>query len=98
MPTIVSLQDHLENIRQAEIDRVRGRLGPLSPEQELAIDTLTHGIVNKIMHTPINTLKTAARESEATTVVEIVRRLFNLREREKEKKTAQSGGSHEGPD
>ena len=30
------------------------------------------------MHTPISTLKTAARESEATTIVEIVRRLFNL--------------------
>src|SRR6201987_1549057 len=84
VPTIVSLQDPLETIRQAEIDRVRGRLGTLSPEQELAIDTLTHGIVNKIMHTPISTLKTAARESEATTVVDIVRRLFNLRDKEKE--------------
>ena len=29
VPTIVSLQDHLETIRQAEIDRVRGRLGTL---------------------------------------------------------------------
>jgi glutamyl-tRNA reductase len=94
VPTIVSLQDHLETIRQAEIDRVRGRLGPLSPEQELAIDTLTHGIVNKIMHTPISTLKTAARESEATTVVELVRRLFNLQE--KDKKAAQSGGGSGG--
>jgi glutamyl-tRNA reductase len=92
VPTIVSLQDHLETIRQAEIDRVRGRRGSLSREQELAIDTLTHGIVNKIMHTPISTLKTAARESEATTVVDIVRRLFNLQEKEKDKDTAQSGG------
>jgi glutamyl-tRNA reductase len=89
VPTIVSLQDHLETIRQAEIDRVRGRLGTLSPEQEIALDTLTRGIVNKIMHTPISTLKTAARESEATTVVDVVRRLFNLQEREK--KAAKSG-------
>jgi glutamyl-tRNA reductase len=88
VPTIVSLQDHLETIRQAEIDRVRGRLGHLSPEQELAVETLTRGIVNKIMHTPISTLKTAARESEATTVVDLVRRLFNLQE----KKAAKSGG------
>jgi len=93
VPTIVSLQDHLETIRQAEIDRVRGRLGPLSPEQELAIDTLTRGIVNKIMHTPISTLKTAARESEATTVVDLVRRLFNLQEDEKDKKAARSSGA-----
>jgi glutamyl-tRNA reductase len=92
VPTIVSLQDHLETIRSAEIDRVRGRLGSLSPEQEQAIETLTRGIVNKIMHTPISTLKTAARESEATTVVELVRRLFNLQE----KKVAKSGGGESG--
>jgi glutamyl-tRNA reductase len=94
VPTIVSLQDHLETIRQAEIDRVRGRLGQLTPEQELAVETLTRGIVNKIMHTPVTTLKTAARESEATTVVEIVKRLFNLRSpEEKDKKAATSGGN-----
>lgn len=81
VPTIVSLQDHLENIRQAEIDRVRGRLGPLSAEQELAIEALTRGIVNKVMHTPIRTLKTAARDSESTTVVDVVKRLFNLQDK-----------------
>jgi glutamyl-tRNA reductase len=94
VPTIVSLQDHLETIRQAEIDRVRGRLGPLSPEQEMAVETLTRGIVNKIMHTPISTLKTAARESEATTVIDLVRRLFNLQDREK--RGAKSGSEPEG--
>jgi glutamyl-tRNA reductase len=92
VPTIVSLQDHLETIRQAEIDRVRGRLGQLSPEQELAVETLTRGIVNKIMHTPISTLKTAARESEATTVVDLVRRLFNLQEKKAAKSGGESGG------
>ena len=83
VPTIVSLQDHLETIRQAEIDKVRGRLGPLTPEQELAVDSMTKGIVNKVLHTPISTLKSAAREAkqkdpEATTIIELVRKLFNL--------------------
>jgi len=90
VPTIVSLQDHLETIRQAEIDRVRGRLGELSPDQQLAVDTLTRGIINKIMHTPISTLKTAAKDSEATTVIDVVRRLFNLHD--KDKQAATSGG------
>jgi glutamyl-tRNA reductase len=81
VPTIVSLQEHLENIRQAEIDRVRGRLGPLTKEQEAALEALTHGIINKILHTPITTLKWAAREGETTTVVELIRRIFNLREK-----------------
>jgi glutamyl-tRNA reductase len=96
VPTIVSLQDHLETIRQAEIDRVRGRLGALSAEQELAVDALTRGIVKKIMHTPISTLKTAARDTEATTVIDLVRRLFNLQEKEKEKKVAVKTSSGDG--
>jgi glutamyl-tRNA reductase len=91
VPTIVSLQDHIETIRQAEIDRVRGRLGPLSPDQELAIEALTRGIVNKIMHTPISTLKTAARAAEATTVIDVVRRLFNLRDQKPAKPDGESG-------
>jgi len=91
VPTIVSLQDHIETIRHAEIDRVRGRLGPLSPDQELAIEALTRGIVNKIMHTPISTLKTAARASEATTVIDVVRRLFNLQDQ----KPGKPGGEPE---
>jgi glutamyl-tRNA reductase len=81
VPTIVSLQEHLETVRQAEIDRVRGRLGQLTPEQEMAVEALTRGIVNKIMHTPITTLKSAARDSqEVTTIVDLVRRLFGLRD------------------
>jgi glutamyl-tRNA reductase len=91
VPTIVSLQDHLETIRQAEIDRVRGRLGTLSPDQEMAVEALTRGIINKVMHTPISALKTAAREPEATTVVDLVRRLFNLQEK---KAAADRGGKN----
>src|SRR5216683_3185631 len=84
VPTIVSLQDHLETVRQAEIDRVRGRLGSLTADQELAVEALTRGIVNKIMHTPISTLKTAARDPESTTVIDLVRRLFNLHNEDRE--------------
>jgi glutamyl-tRNA reductase len=93
VPTIVSLQDHLETIRQAEIDRVRSRMGPLTPEQEMAVEALTRGIINKIMHTPVTTLKTAAREAEATTVIDVVRRLFNLHE--KENRPASEAGNGE---
>jgi glutamyl-tRNA reductase len=81
VPTIVSLQDQFETIRQAELDRVRGRLGKLTPEQEMAVEALTHGIVNKIMHTPIRSLKSAAAGPEMTTIIETFRKIFDLRER-----------------
>jgi len=95
VPTIVSLQEHLETIRSAEIDRVRGRLGQLNTDQEMAIEALTRGIVNKIMHTPISTLKTAARDPESTTVVDLVRRLFNLHDGDKSP-VATQGSPHDG--
>ena len=81
VPTIVSLQDQFETIRQAELDRVRGRLGKLTPEQEMAVDALTHGIINKIMHTPIRSLKSAAAGPEMTTLVETFRKIFDLRDK-----------------
>jgi len=81
VPTIVSLQDYVETIRQAEVDRVRGRLGHLSPEQEQALEILTHGIVNKILHAPITRLKSAAAGPEVTTLVEAFKKLFNLQDK-----------------
>ncbi len=78
VPTILSLQEYCETIRQAEIDRVRGKLGHITPEQEAAIEAVTRGIINKLLHTPITTLKSSAAEPEAATIEEMVRRLFNL--------------------
>jgi len=83
VPTILSLQDHFETIRQAELDRVRGRLGKLSPEQEHAVEALSRGIVNKILHTPITRLKSAAAGPEITTLLDTFRRMFNLHQQPK---------------
>jgi glutamyl-tRNA reductase len=80
-PTIVSLQDQFETIRQAELERMRGRLGTLTSEQEAAIEALTRGIVNKLLHTPIRSLKSAATGSEITTLVDSFRKIFDLQEK-----------------
>jgi hypothetical protein len=48
----------------------------------MAVEALTRGIISKIMHTPISTLKTAVKDSEATTVVDVVRRLFDLHDKD----------------
>ena len=81
VPAIISLQDYVETIRQAELDRVRGRLGQLSPEQEQALEALTRGIVNKILHTPITRLKSAAAGPEVTTLVDAFKKIFNLQDK-----------------
>src|ERR1044071_7209445 len=78
VPTILSLQEYCETIRQAEIDRIRGKLGSITPEQEAAIDAMTRGIINKLLHTPITTLKSSTARPEAETIHEMIRRIFNL--------------------
>jgi glutamyl-tRNA reductase len=80
VPTIVSLQEQLEHIRIAEIDRVRAKLGALSPQQEEAITTLTRGILNKVAHGPISEMRKHAGKPEGLHVIEIVRRVFRLGE------------------
>jgi glutamyl-tRNA reductase len=63
-PAIVSLQRQAEEIRLAELRRVQGRLGELSPEQIAAVEALTRGLVNKFLHPPMQALKQAAREGD----------------------------------
>jgi glutamyl-tRNA reductase len=78
-PTIASLQGHLEELRVAEIERFRGKLGGLTPEQEQAVEALTRGILNKVAHQPITEMKRMAGHPDGSRYVEFVRRTFNLR-------------------
>lgn len=79
VPTILALQENLEGIRREEIQRARTRLGQLTPEQEQALDSLTRGIVNKIIHPPIRVLKASAGRNDVTATVDLVHRVFNLK-------------------
>jgi glutamyl-tRNA reductase len=79
-PTIVSLQTELDRIRRSEMERHRGRLGALTPEQEQAIESLTRGIINKIAHAPISQLKALANHPDGLHVIDVVKRVFNLKD------------------
>ena len=63
-PAIVALQRQGEEIRQAELRRVQGRLGGLNAEQIAAVEALTRGLLNKFLHPPMQALKQAAREAD----------------------------------
>ncbi len=65
-PAIVALQRQAEEIRQAELRRVQARMGSLTAEQLAAVEALTRGLVNKFLHPPMQALKQAARENDAT--------------------------------
>jgi glutamyl-tRNA reductase len=77
-PTIVGLQEQLEQIRQAEIERARGKLGALTPQQEEAIQALTRGIINKVAHGTISELRRQAGHPNGVHIIEAIRKVFRL--------------------
>ena len=76
-PAIVSVQEQLESWRMAEIEKFKGRLGDLSPQQMEAVEALTRGLINKVAHGPISELRRSAEQGSGD-VVTLVRRLFRL--------------------
>ena len=77
--TIVSLRERFEAVRRGEVHRVRGRLGNLSPNQEDVVESLSRGIIEKVLQAPVAMLLNAAAASQSAFIVETVRRIFNLR-------------------
>jgi glutamyl-tRNA reductase len=77
-PTIIGLQEQLEQIRRGEIDRIRGKLGALTPQQEEAIEALTRGIVNKVAHGPISELRRHAGQPGGIHILDAIRKVFRL--------------------
>jgi glutamyl-tRNA reductase len=81
VPLIVGLQEQLELMRAAEVERMRSKLGALTPQQEEAIEAMTRGIINKIAHGPIAELRRHAGSAAGNTVIEAIQRIFRLERR-----------------
>ena len=77
--TIASLRERFEAVRRSEIHRLRGRLGNLSSDQEDVVESLSHGIIEKVLQAPVAMLLNAAAANQSALIVETVRRIFNLR-------------------
>ena len=81
-PTIISLQEQLENIRSAEVARALRRMPHLTLEQqrqvEAQIEAMTKSIVNKIAHGPISELRRNAGHPEGEHVIDAIRKVFHL--------------------
>jgi glutamyl-tRNA reductase len=79
-PTIASLQEQLEEIREYELARALRRLTGLAPDQREVIDLMTRSIVNKIAHGPVSELRRQAGQPDGSTVIDAIKRIFRLRE------------------
>ncbi len=67
-PVLLHVQAKTEEMRQTELHRARRLMQSLTPEQQVAVDSLTRGLMNKFLHLPLQALKTAAREGDASSL------------------------------
>jgi glutamyl-tRNA reductase len=77
VPLLVELRQRADEIRRAELEKARKRLGPLTAEQENAIEAATSAIVNKLLHGPTVHLKQMAGNGQPEHVG-LIRKLFGL--------------------
>ena len=77
VPLLVELRKRADEIRRTEIEKARRRLGPLTPEQESALEAATTAIVNKLLHGPTVQLKQMAGNGQPEHVG-FIRKLFGL--------------------
>jgi glutamyl-tRNA reductase len=83
-PTIISLQEQLEDIRAAEVTRALRRMPALPIEQlqliQAQIEAMTKSIVNKIAHGPISELRRNAGQPDGTHMIDTIRKVFHLQD------------------
>ncbi|KAL2340047.1 hypothetical protein Fmac_007987 [Flemingia macrophylla] len=83
VPTIKKLRAYAERIRLAELEKCLGKLGDGIPKKtRRAVDDLSRGIVNKLLHGPMQHLRCDGNDnrtlSETLENMHALNRMFNL--------------------
>ncbi len=78
VPLIRSLHAKAKLIIEAEVSQTLKRMGPISAEQQEAIEYMGQAIVNKILHEPICCIKTQPDTLDQAETLHLVEALFGL--------------------
>ena len=78
VPTIVSLREKLEEIRRAELARALARLPGANEATRQALEALSQGIVNKVLHAPTVKLRDSSKSGHGHRWIEVISELFGL--------------------
>ncbi|PYQ96426.1 MAG: glutamyl-tRNA reductase [Acidobacteria bacterium] len=82
IPTIVALRERFEAIRRAELERLDFKLSSLQPEARARVDEITHLLIEKLLLTPTEQLKSLSDADTVGAYAEALTRLFGLAEPE----------------
>ena len=78
VPIIQSMQDNANEIVQTEVERTLRRIGPVSMDQQAAIEYMGKAIANKMLHKPFCYLKNQPEVIQNEVSREIINALFSL--------------------
>jgi glutamyl-tRNA reductase len=95
IPTVVALRQSFEAIRRAELDRLDFKLSALPQEARdearARVDEITHLIVEKLLLTPTEQLKSLGDQETAAVYAEAIARLFGLADQSTERGVSDGG-------
>ncbi|MEY4015376.1 MAG: glutamyl-tRNA reductase [Actinobacteria bacterium] len=77
-PLVAQLREVVESIRMAELERFDSALSSMTPEQRELVESISHGIINKMLHVPSVRLREAAGTPQGERLSAAVRDLFSL--------------------
>jgi glutamyl-tRNA reductase len=77
-PVVSALRDRAEELRQAELQRHRARLAGLNDRQRAAVESVTRGMLAKLLHEPTVRLKAASGSARGDQLADAIRTLFDL--------------------
>jgi glutamyl-tRNA reductase len=77
-PLVTSLRALGEDVRETELRRFEAKLASLTPEQREAVEALSRGIVNKLLHEPTVRVKDAAGSGRGDYLGDALAALFDL--------------------
>lgn len=77
-PLVAQLRQSAEKIRTGELERYSGRLSSLTEEQREVVESMTQGILSKLLHAPSLRLREAAGTPQGERLSAAIRDLFDL--------------------
>jgi glutamyl-tRNA reductase len=83
-PTIRDLRLRAEQVRQRELGKASARLAGLDARQRQAVEAVTRGLVNKLLHDPIVRGKSLSAGANGELYASILRQLYALDEEDTE--------------
>lgn len=78
VPAVVALRQHFEAIRQSELRRLQPKLAALSPDARSRVEEITRLIVEKLLITPTEQLKSLSDAETVAAYTDALNRLFSL--------------------